>query len=86
MVNNPYDALLDDEQRHEVNKVKKAVNIINNRLEKDMKTKPIYKGYDREVLMAEWKPINKEHHRRIRNCMIVSLCINIFLLLVMVLR
>jgi hypothetical protein len=33
-----------------------------------MKTKPIYKGYDREVLMAEWKPINKEHHRRIRNC------------------
>ena len=51
-----------------------------------MKTKPIYKGYGREVLMSEWKPINKEHYRRIRNCMIVSLCINIFLLLVMVLR
>lgn len=59
-----------------------------------MKTKPIfktqasptYKGYDREVLMAEWKPINKEHHRRIRNCMVVSIGINIFLLLVMVLR
>jgi len=59
-----------------------------------MKTKPIfksqaspsYKGYDREVLMSEWKPINKEHYRRIRNCMVVSLGINIFLLLVMVLR
>jgi predicted nucleic acid-binding Zn ribbon protein len=51
-----------------------------------MKTKPIYKGYDREVLMAEWKPINKEHHRRLRNCMVVSIGINIFLLLVMVLR
>jgi hypothetical protein len=59
-----------------------------------MKTKPIfktqatpsYKGYDREIYMSEYTPINKEHYRRIRNCMVVSLGINIFLLLVMVLR
>ena len=86
MVNNPYDALLDDEQRHEVNKVKKAVNIINNRLEKDMKTKPIYKNYDREIYMSEYTPIHKEHYRRLRNCAVVSVGINVFLLLVMVLR
>jgi len=51
-----------------------------------MKTKPIYKNYDREIYMSEYTPINKEHYRRIRNCMVVSLGINIFLLLVMVLR
>lgn len=59
-----------------------------------MKTKPIfksqtspsYKGYDREIYLSEYTPINKEHYRRIRNCMVVSLGINIFLLLVMVLR
>jgi hypothetical protein len=59
-----------------------------------MKTKPIfksqatpsYKGYDREIYMSEYTPINKEHYRRLRNCMVVSIGINIFLLLVMVLR
>lgn len=59
-----------------------------------MKTKPIfksqaspsYKGYDREIYMSEYTPINKEHYRRLRNCMVVSIGINLFLLLVMVLR
>ena len=51
-----------------------------------MKTKPIYKNYDREIYMSEYTPINKEHYRRIRNCMVVSLGINLFLLFVMVLR
>ena len=59
-----------------------------------MKTKPIfktqaspnYKGYDREIYMSEYTPINKEHYRRLRTCAVVSVGINIFLLLVMVLR
>jgi hypothetical protein len=51
-----------------------------------MKTKPIYKNYDREIYMSEYTPIHKEHYRRLRNCAVVSLGINIFLLLVMVLR
>lgn len=42
--------------------------------------------YDREVYMSQHIAVNKEHYRRIRNCMVVSLGINIFLLLVMVLR
>jgi hypothetical protein len=51
-----------------------------------MKTKPIYLNYEREIYMSEYTPINKEHYRRIRNCMVVSIGINIFLLLVMVIR
>lgn len=51
-----------------------------------MKTKPLYKNYDREIYMSEYTTIPKEHYRRLRNCMVVSLGINIFLLLVMVLR
>ena len=51
-----------------------------------MKTKPIYKGYDREIYLSEYTPINKEHYRRLRFCAVVSLGINLFLLLVMVLR
>jgi hypothetical protein len=59
-----------------------------------MKTKPIfksqatssYKGYDREIYMSEYTPINKEHYRRLRFCAVVSVGINVFLLLVMVLR
>lgn len=47
---------------------------------------PSYKGYDREIYMSEYTPINKEHYRRLRSCMVVSIGINIFLLLVMVLR
>ena len=51
-----------------------------------MKIKGIYKGYDREIYMSEYIPINKEHYRRLRFCTVVSVGINIFLLLVMVLR
>ena len=51
-----------------------------------MKTKAIYKDYDREIYLSEYTTIPREHYRRIRNCMAVSLGINIFLLLVMVLR
>lgn len=54
-----------------------------------MKTRPKYRmntNYDREIYMSEYTPINKEHYRRIRNCMVVSLGINLFLLLVMVIR
>jgi hypothetical protein len=47
---------------------------------------PSYKGYDREIYMSEYTPINKEHYRRLRTCAIFSLGINIFLLIVMVLR
>lgn len=51
-----------------------------------MKIKPLYKNYDREIYMSEYTTIPKEHYRYIRNCMVVSLGINLFLLLVMVLR
>jgi hypothetical protein len=59
-----------------------------------MKTKPIfktpsspsYKGYDREIYLSEYTPINKEHYRRLTFCAVVSVGINVFLLLVMVLR
>jgi hypothetical protein len=51
-----------------------------------MKTKPIFKQYEREIYLSEYTPINREHHRRLRICAVVSLGINIFLLLVMVLR
>jgi hypothetical protein len=47
---------------------------------------PSYKGYDREIYMSEYTPINKEHYRRLRTCAVVSVGINLFLLLVMVLR
>ena len=50
-----------------------------------MKTKPIYKEYDREIYLSEFTTIPREHYRRIRNCMVVSLGINLFLLLVMIL-
>ena len=51
-----------------------------------MKIKPLYKNYDREIYISEYTTIPKEHYRYIRNCMVVSLGINLFLLLVMVLR
>ena len=59
-----------------------------------MKTKPIfktqaspnYKGYDREVYLSEYTTIPREHYRRLRFCAVVSVGINVFLLLVMVLR
>ncbi len=51
-----------------------------------MKTRPIYKDYEREIYMSEYTTIPKEHYRHMRNCMVVSLGINLFLLIVMVLR
>ena len=51
-----------------------------------MKTKAIYKNYDREIYMSEYTPINKEHYRRLRTCTIFSIGLNLFLLLVMVMR
>jgi hypothetical protein len=51
-----------------------------------MKTKPIYKNYEREIYLSEYTPIPKEHYRRLRFCTVVSVGINVFLLLVMVLR
>ena len=51
-----------------------------------MKTKPIYKDYEREIYLSEYTPINKEHYRRLRFCAVVSLGINLFLLIVMVMR
>lgn len=51
-----------------------------------MKIKGIYKGYDREIYLSEYTTVPKEHYRHLRNCMVVSLGINLFLLLVMVLR
>ena len=47
-----------------------------------MKTKAIYKNYDREIYMSEYVTINKEHYRRLRFCAVVSLGINLFIFLV----
>jgi len=47
---------------------------------------PSYKGYDREIYLSEYTPINKEHYRRLKFCAVVSVGINIFLLLVTILR
>jgi len=51
-----------------------------------MKIKGIYKGYDREIYLSEYTTIPREHYRRLRFCTVVSVGINLFLLLVMVLR
>jgi hypothetical protein len=51
-----------------------------------MKTKPIYKDYDREVYLSEYVRLHREHYRRLTFCAVVSVGINIFLLLVMVIR
>jgi hypothetical protein len=59
-----------------------------------MKTKPIfktpsspsYKGYDREVYLSEYVRLHREHYRRLTFCAVVSVGINVFLLLVMVMR
>ena len=58
-------------------------------MKKQMQSKMVYdawKQYDREVMLSEYTTIPKEHYRRIRNCMVVSLGINIFLLLITLLR
>ena len=58
-------------------------------MKKELQSKMVYdawKQYDRDVMLSEYTTIPKEHYRRIRNCMVVSLGINIFLLLITLLR
>ena len=58
-------------------------------MKKELQSKMVYdawKQYDREVMLSEYTTIPKEHYRRIRNCMVVSIGINIFLLLITLLR
>lgn len=47
-----------------------------------MKSKPIYKNYDREIYMSEYVTINKEHYRHLTLCAVTSVGINLFILLV----
>ena len=59
------------------------------KMKKQMQSKMVYdawKQYDRDVMLSEYTTIPKDHYRHIRNCMVVSLGINLFLLIVMVLR
>lgn len=35
-------------------------------------TKSDIEDYDKSVYMAEYVPVNKEHYRRIRTCVVVS--------------
>jgi len=51
-----------------------------------MKTKPIYKGYDREIYMSEYVTIPKSRYRRLIVSEIVGWGISIFLLLITLLR
>ena len=51
-----------------------------------MKTKAIYKNYDREIYMSEYVTIPKSKYRRMIVSEVVSWGISVFLLLVMVLR
>ena len=51
-----------------------------------MKTKPIYRNYDREIYLSEYVTIPKSRLRRLIISEVVSWGISIFLLLVMVLR
>jgi len=51
-----------------------------------MKTKPIYKGYDREIYMSEYVTIPKARLRRLIISEVISWGISAFLLLVMVIR
>ena len=51
-----------------------------------MKTKPIFKEYDREVYLSEYVRIHRDKYRRMVVSEVISWGISIFLLLVMVLR
>jgi len=51
-----------------------------------MKTKPIYKGYDREIYMSEYTTIPKERYRRMIISEILGWGISVFLLLITLLR
>jgi len=59
------------------------------KMKKELQSKMVYdawKQYDRDVMLSEYTTIPREHYRHMRNCMVVSLGINLFLLIVMVLR
>ena len=51
-----------------------------------MKTKAIYKNYDREIYLSEYVTIPKSKYRRMIVSEVISWGISVFLLLVMVLR
>lgn len=51
-----------------------------------MKTKPIFKDYEREVYLSEYVTIPKARYRRLILTEVISWGISVFLLLVMVLR
>jgi hypothetical protein len=51
-----------------------------------MKTKPIYKGYDREIYMSEYTTIPKEKYRRMIISEVLGWGISVFLLLITLLR
>jgi hypothetical protein len=51
-----------------------------------MKTKPIYKGYDREIYMSEYTTIPKEKYRRMVISEILGWGISVFLLLITLFR
>jgi hypothetical protein len=51
-----------------------------------MKTKPIFKDYDREIYMSEYVTIPKARYRGLIISEVISWGISVFLLLVMVLR
>jgi hypothetical protein len=51
-----------------------------------MKTKPIFKDYEREIYMSEYVTIPKARYRRLILTEVISWGISVFLLLVMVLR
>lgn len=51
-----------------------------------MKTKPIFKDYEREVYMSEYVTIPKARYRRLILTEVISWGISVFLILVMVLR
>jgi len=58
-------------------------------MKKELQSKMVYdawKQYDRDIMLSEYTTIPKEHYRRLRFCAVVSVGINLFLLLVMVLR
>jgi len=51
-----------------------------------MKTKPIYKDYEREIYMSEYVTIPKARLRRLIVTEVVAWGISIFLLLISILR
>lgn len=51
-----------------------------------MKTKPMYKNYEREIYLSEYITIPRDRYRKLIVSEVISWGISVFLLLVMVLR